>query len=50
MCPAWPDNVDFGWTDNVGRYNLPGMESIELAIRNRTSSAAGLRQADEGTG
>ena len=20
MCPAWSDKVDFGWTDNVGRY------------------------------
>jgi transposase len=22
MCPVWPDNVDFRWTDNVGRYKI----------------------------
>ena len=22
MCPAWSDKVDFGWTDNVGRYSI----------------------------
>lgn len=30
MCPAWSDKVDFGWTDNVGRYKKAKHEILKI--------------------
>ncbi len=49
MCPAWSDNVDFGWTDNVGRYTRAIFRAVQLGARvsvnwsdNVLTSALGL--------
>ena len=37
MCPAWSDKVDFGWTDNVGRYTRDAMpDGGVLRVRTRS--------------
>ena len=42
MCPAWSDKVDFGWTDNVGRYNIVADERIQEASHLFSSDLVGL--------